>query len=68
MALNVVIAENLENVLVTGIKTAPTLKVNVLWDVTLCNLATEYQCFRRTRYLHHPHLYIYQDDRRFEIL
>ena len=32
MALTVVIAENLESVLVTGTKTAPKLKIQVFWD------------------------------------
>lgn len=35
MALNVV---NAENVLVTRIKTAPTLNIHVFWDVTPRNL------------------------------
>ena len=67
MTLNVVIAENLESVLVTRIKTAHTLKSNIFWEVTPCNFVAVYQSFRRTRYLHRLHLFIYQDDRRFKI-
>jgi len=61
-------AENLENVYVTWIKTAPTLKIHVFYNVTPCNLVAVCQCFRRTRYLHRPRILIYHDGRRFKIL